>query len=691
MLQLDLSRIKAMNLTLNSQVKNELYTSNAFDISSFNYFSQYEKLTPIDDVYEYENPFTLPAEIIRNINNYRFIYEKPLATIYDVGTVSAGKDNSGSSISDVKAIPLKIGVTSSLFNPLFNIQVLGISSNVPLLNDVSSVGKFDYHDTSDCSIKTLVRLSNAYNSELGQAKYRYADFMYCKDLGKISNNHLITLRKFPYPIGDNIFEFTAPMYRNDGALGDYDIPGDVGRLVTWFGTEDNKLEDILKYNYHATWKELNAKIQEEQSKEDNPDRGPIGTIMNTFNPAYNALSEGGFTGTQNIFSKIGGKLFPSVNMGLGDNTDILRNYDNNKVYEPKDTVQNTHIYEGKLVFEHEFTLTFNYKIRAYENINPKSAMLDLLGNVYEVTYKRGKFWGGEQKIVGPPPNVQGWKKANAFIDEAWDKLGGFLHSIVNGTAQLGDILSQISSAASAVVSYGKEMGEKIANGGGEDIIRNLGEQLLKMNDKYKLSQAVKGKLMNALGRPALYAFDSLLPDGLSGLWHVTIGNPRNPIASIGNLILTNASVQHLGPLGIDDFPTELKVTVTLKHAKGRDLTSISKMYTRGVSSIYLSNARNRLADFYPQPTTANSGNINTIEDEQEAIRKANANPGTVHELAAQIAGFNAKNSLGNKLITNYNGTEFNEGTHLMNESNAFRVMTNQDRVQTARAVIDEIA
>lgn len=686
MAKLDLHRIKTMNLSLNSSVKNELYTSNAFNIGSFNYYSSSNTLTPINDnsnEYFYENPFTLDAEVLRNINHYRFIYKTPVKHVYDIGTTG----------DTVQAIPLKVAVTSSIFNPLFNVQVLGIANNVPLLNDVSKKGMFDYYDTSDCSIKKLVQLSNAYNSELGQARYRYTDFMYCRDLGKVSNNHLITLRKFPYPVGDNIFELTSPMYRTNNSLGDYDIPGDVGRLITWFGTEENKLDDILKYNYRSTWKELNAKIQELDSKEDNQERGIVGKVLNTFNPAYNEMAAGGFAGTNHLFNYIGGRLGVPLTLHAGDNQEVLRNYDNNKVYEPKNTVQNTHIYEGKLQFEHEFTLTFNYKIRAYENINPKSAMLDLLGNIYEVTYKRGKFWGGEQKIVGPPPNVQGWKKANAFIDESWDKLGGFLKSLVNGTANLGDILSQISSAASGLVNQATQAGEKIVNGKGNEVLQNLAEQLGNFNDKYKISQALKGSLKNALGRPALYAFDSLLPDGLSGLWHVTIGNPRNPIMSIGNLILTNASVQHYGPLGIDDFPTELKVTVTLKHAKGRDLTSISKMYTRGISSIYLSNARNALADFYPQPTTSGSGNINAVEREQAEVRKRNSNPDTMNNTInnVNIENINdfAQNSAQNvRYNSNY---EFNLGEHLMNPNNSFRVMTNQDRVLTARAVIDEIA
>ena len=77
----------------------------------------------------------------------------------------------------------------------------------------------------------------------------------------------------------------------------------------------------------------------------------------------------------------------------GEGKTLLGNYDKHKVYEQQGTIQDTHIYEGKLQFSQEFTLIFDYELRAYENINPKSAFLDLLGNILSVTYKKGSFFG----------------------------------------------------------------------------------------------------------------------------------------------------------------------------------------------------------------------------------------------------------------------------------------------------------
>lgn len=351
-----------------------------------------------------------------------------------------------------------------------------------------------------------------------------------------------------------------------------------------------------------SWKELTAKVDQYDSKEDADQRGFLGMVANSWNPAYNRLSEGGFTGTNNIWSKIGAKL--SIAQKHSDTPEILRNYDDNKIYTPLNTVQDTYTYEGRLTFSQEFNITFSYKLRAYQNINPKSAFLDLLGNILEVTYRRGKFWGGSRKIIGPPQNKSMWQKENAFLDNNWAKLGGFMSSLAAGTTDFSSILASVSSfaeslpgIATGIVNKGAEAAKKIVSGGADGAVQSMMSGLMKLNSTVGFSSALKGQLKNALGRPALYALDSLLSGDNVGLWHVTIGNPKNPIASIGNLIMTNASVQQLGPLGIDDFPTELRVTVTLKHGRSRDLTEISRMYTNGVSGLYINKSGNMLKDF----------------------------------------------------------------------------------------------
>ena len=448
-------------------------------------------------------------------------------------------------------------------------------------------------NTTDCSIRTLCGLSKHTNSALGNARYKFSDFMFCKDLGKVSNNHLITLRRFAHPVGDNIGRLSTVKHGNTGETS-FRNAGDVGRLVAWFDTDDNKLESILSFSYKSTWRELKSEIQEQQSREDDVsegNRGVLGKIINTFNPGYQGGIGSGLWGG-------GGTLWPNLLgswAGAQPDQESARvrqsNYDKNKIYEPKDTIQSTHKYEGKIEFTHEFQLVFSYHLRAYDNINPRSAMLDLIANILEVTARRGKFWGGARKLIGPPQSKSGWNKANHIIDNAYNKVGGIIGGLMHGdTSPLENVMAGVTDMLQSAWNAVKDM---FTGGGGGKILGAT----KKLFDQAGGAKVLKGLIKNHLGRPALYAFDSLLSGENVGLWHVTIGNPLQPIAAFGNLILDNAQITHSGPLGIDGFPTEIKVTCNLKHARPRDLTEISRMYGAGKSGIYYHFGQNNLSDF----------------------------------------------------------------------------------------------
>ena len=86
--------------------------------------------------------------------------------------------------------------------------------------------------------------------------------------------------------------------------------------------------------------------------------------------------------------------------------------------------------------------------------------------------------------------------------------------------------------------------------------------------------------------PSIVSFKSLLTGEPVGEWHLVIGNPYNPIAMIGNLILTNATFSFNDTLGTEDFPTELTMSVELEHGRPRDKGDIESMFNKGMGRIY---------------------------------------------------------------------------------------------------------
>lgn len=542
-----------------------------------------------------ENPYNFDSFAIGLMNKYK---DSTLREVTVCTSPKAADGNAFGAGQDVKR---------SLFNPYNGVHILGITENVPLLYDQNEnhlnpvdldsdeegtkALKFD-NKISDCSISRLVAESAKKESILGQAKYKYADFAFCKDLG-MPNNRLITLRKFSTPVGDYIFRASAVRNKTEDKKDTeqkdskrdkytpFNTPADVGRMCCYFDTDDNKLEDILKYNFSSSWKNMEAKIEQQRSQE-NDHVTPVGSVLNMLNPSMNTSIENGFSGSSNhLIGRAFNSWFGWNTQAYHDNK-VLTNYDEHKIYTPRNTVQSMHKYEGNLQFKHEFTLVFSYKLRGYQNINPKSAMLDLLANIFATTYFRGSFWGGRNEIFGAQPNKSGWNKANQLIDKFGDMADGLIASLENGTFDFSSILGSIGNFTGQVMDSIKN-----ALSNPIDTLQEGVQTVAKKIKDYKISSAVKGLVKNQLGRPEIYAFQSLLDGSNTGLWHVTIGNPFNPIAVMGNLIITDVQVQHLGPLGIDDFPTELKVTVSLKHSRPRDAVAMERMYTKGVGAIYM--------------------------------------------------------------------------------------------------------
>ena len=519
--------------------------------------------------YAVETPIHLDENAYNVINTYRGSYK------------NTANQLDGAADKDGNVRVYQTIVSPSLFNPFYGINSAGISPGIPLLDNIADQTNISATGVDgkpknntikltaldDCSIHNLVKLSNEKDSILGQARYKYSDFMYCRDVGKISNNHLITLRRFAAPVRDNIFQYTGTDTQTSN-----EVAGDIGRLITWFGTPENKLEDILKYSFHASWREMEAARQDLDSQENDTARGLTGGLVNLFNTEHAEGVEKGINAS--AFSMLLKDDASEYDKGpYADNPAVNgRMFDKHKIYEPKDTVRSKYEYEGNLKFSQQFTLTFNYKLRGYDNINGKTAMLDLLGNILAVTYKKGKFWPGEQHIIGAPQNTQGWSKAVEMQNTAISASSTFIGSLCNGGS-----LSDAASSAMNIIQ-GADLGKDI-NQAAKDLLNKL--------KAGGLQSIFSGLMKNALGRPAVYAFDSLLTEGETGTWHVTIGNPLNPIASIGNLIIDgDVEITHGGPLGLDDFPTEITVKVPLKHAMPRDSVDIQRMFTKGRRAIY---------------------------------------------------------------------------------------------------------
>jgi hypothetical protein len=305
-----------------------------------------------------------------------------------------------------------------------------------------------------------------------------------------------------------------------------------------------------------SYKELTADVQTATNSDQ---KNTLNSLFSAFDPKYQQAVQDGSAG--NAVAPLFGNLFGGrIKSGMesAPYNDML-SQDANKVYGPVDRIKDTHIRSDEgLKFNHSFNLTFEYELRAYNNINTRQAMLDLLANILAVTYQAGDFFPGGLRAFGAP-------QSDLFTNlRVMQTKGG-------PTEYLNSFYKDVENLTSKAKSYVE------SNGGIVETVKKVANTFGGM---------ILGGLLNSFGRPQKHAMNSLLSPAPVGLWHVTVGNPFHPIMSIGNMILTNTTITHTGPLGLDDFPTGLKVVCELKRAKSRDKRDIEKLYMHGINRIY---------------------------------------------------------------------------------------------------------
>jgi hypothetical protein len=368
----------------------------------------------------------------------------------------------------------------------------------------------------------------------GPAPYSWADFLYCKYYGKIPNNRLVTLRRYPYPVSDNV------VVPNANAV----VP--VAQAVTWFSEETgNKLSEIMKMTYGVMWKEIEAQVQVVEGNEQ-----ALGTGIESFlgGKAVSALGTV-LTASRGSYDLWSGRREKEVDWARKAYTNDGPYW--NQIYGPVNVVHKSHMRDRGVKFQHEITLKFHYSIKSYAGVNPKVAMLDLLANFLILTYTNAKFWGGATRYF---PNAT---FRTGFLGDQQK----FYSGDYRGYAQ------SVGDQMKGTMSNLMDGFNKLLSGDFSGLIKTVTELI--------------GGSLSEKSQPQILSIRSLLSGDPVGEWHLTVGNPMNPIAVIGNLIMEDATMELGETLGADDFPTEVTFTVKLKPGKPRDKGDIESMFNNG--------------------------------------------------------------------------------------------------------------
>lgn len=425
---------------------------------------------------------------------------------------------------------------------------------------VSAVGgntvyqKININDLKNPTVTQIIERTSALTDNYAY-RYQYSDFALAKYYGKLPNNMLITLRRFSYPAADDIV--TPQALSADGKTMEKIQQPDIARAVTWLGeAPGNNMADILKFSNGYGWKDAESTVQTLNSQQ-GASSGKFGSIVEG-NKILSAMANAG-SGRDAVAANAN-----KQNAGF----DAFSATYPNHVFGPMNVIKNVLVREQGLKFEQEFTLKFEYELRAFEGANPKIMMLDQLANILALTYNNAPFWGGSVRYIG---------------DGSVAKPLGNLSKL-----REGDYLGFAGSIVDDMGKMFKGAGAGFSGAAGALMNGDVGGALGALKDNKFLNNLIGGMAMDMFNTPqGGQAAASLLTGDPTGNWHLTVGNPLNPIMVIGNLCMTDCEITFEGGMGIQDFPEHMTAVIKLKPGRPRDKAEIESMFNSGRGRFYV--------------------------------------------------------------------------------------------------------
>ena len=396
------------------------------------------------------------------------------------------------------------------------------------------------------SLNNLITWSEKYPA----LQMRYQDFVYCKKLGYYPNNRLIVLRRFKGGVPDNLFD-----YYTSSSNVKYTQP--LATMITWLEPD----EEIMDMRFNENWEDhhdsfLNVLKNSKEKMIPKPVKKGSGgepepTISNTFEDLATALTLQQLLKTNVNLVKENGVPYTRSDIG-----------NPNLVTEASKRKTNG---EG-LSSEIGFTVKFEYEMRYINKIDPGIAMLDLLSNAMRMGTSESEF------------------RYNIPLLKNNDTIKALIN---------GDIAKFTDSFSVDI----KNLTQSLSNTLSSFIANNNTITTLSTASTASIGTAISGVATNALtyiisryreDLKAALSADTGLP---SGVWHISVGNPKSPFISCGDLLISSSKLKLGKELGYNDFPNSFVVEYELKSSRTRGRQEISRIFNAGRGRTYV----------YPQP------------------------------------------------------------------------------------------
>jgi hypothetical protein len=473
--------------------------------------------------------------------------------------------------------------TRNIFNP--NKYVVYKGALVTNTNNIKSYIRngnnirSGIYKSDDSGKNPYIKLLEDFKETTGTAgaglRLKAADLAYLKELGVYPINRMAILRRFPEGtfVYENLEEMTIePISTVIGWIKPDETFGKIDFKETWTRTDkrfDILLAEIISKNFgipvstivpipdfaqgilfefYNRMELLNRSGIDDSVNEDyeSYDANKIATASDTGKIAFNSKD-------QNKGSNWGLNNIP-----IGD-PNVLKE---GPVRDPE---------SQNIISNFSFELETTYEQKLLGEVDPGSAMLDILDNIYAMgTSNMTFYWGDASPAIVKARDAAA---SNANNLNSWwifvsDIMKGFWTSIT-------DLFNEVLDSATTLVE----------NVGNANTTAEKGSAIL--NSVQGLLQTILTSTI-AIHRFKLRGSIELMTGGKisSTPWYLTLGNPYSPWLATNHIIITAASVETSPEMGFNDQPQWLKAKFTCEFSRSLGKQELMRMFNNTYRRTY---------------------------------------------------------------------------------------------------------
>lgn len=390
-----------------------------------------------------------------------------------------------------------------------------------------------YGISDDDSVNDIHNIStNSIISYCQQEAYpamyiRPEDFAYLKDIGVYPNNRLIICRRYASPIYNDLT--VVKMHP-------------ISTLVSWY----NETFPI-KVGVGEKWTDIKGDFIETLEEMFNIKGKLTGGVGATTDVAQSAIPLPGFAqGLQFHILKELGLTDADLNNLPEGNPNII-NQAQIRTLGGGDGLT------SKISVEFEST----YEQKFINNIDPELMFLDIIGNALRFGTSKSEFI-----ITG---------KATGKIREFFNKFAS------------GDWVGALTIVIDTVIEASKKFLAEIGKGI-QNVVSNVADGGI---------AAAFGDIGKFLAGPVLSKFRIKMGGVIAAMsgepstpWHVTVGNPKKPIFSSGDMLVTNVNIDFGSVLAFNDLPSTITIKFTMEGARNYGLQEVFDKFNNGSGRSY---------------------------------------------------------------------------------------------------------